>query len=646
MSAIYFALLQYFVSIAFGAANLPALRECLINYGISNTVTDEDYVVTPKDDYLTRLPLCITTVTVASSCDMDEKVDRFKDLFICLNTHNHGDTIQHHSSNVILWSGKEGKQRAREQIKHAKDKDTFTIPRFGWEGKVPKTATKGKYTDKDVPVMEAYYDTMIRQIRVRGETKRQFIDLALMWLIFNSNVKTHGNKVDQYSSLKGYETWKKRGEERPSPNAGKPSLIKAGITKALIINNYFWSIEMPTVARLFSQTSYSGSIHSRSGAKLKTHLRTYIINDDGTVVGNAWDTQNIFGSIHSLRNIPVIFEKNNINYPIYKGGPEDKPTPCNLRDLITIYNNGGSDGDRITTKLHMDIGKLIQFVHWTENFKFKIFDAENHVLGAWAYDRSFAPDDVPAVFAHSQPYNVDNQLQGSMIHPHGGYTHAAEEIMEEDNILNIESDDNYEEIGGDLQGIYDDYLEENEGELQEIDGYLEMNEFETRAYDKEWNIDEEWDEISTLYSSKGDVIRRKCLQIWGGKLCLCQFLSWLDNDYVDQRKYHCIYHENEEGIEHREYENIPVHHIQIHNFHHFEEKPEEPHDHDVEVSGHLKEMHKDEAHIEDDMLYDDYDYDDEDIEAFLDIALDQMYDVAFSKGYKMGIKRATYDVIK
>eukprot|EP00487_Bulimina_marginata_P005327 TRINITY_DN2309_c1_g1_i1.p1 TRINITY_DN2309_c1_g1~~TRINITY_DN2309_c1_g1_i1.p1 ORF type:complete len:164 (-),score=8.74 TRINITY_DN2309_c1_g1_i1:529-1020(-) len=49
-------------------------------------------------------------------------------------------------------------------------------------------------------------------------------------------------------------------------------------------------------------------------------------------------------------------------------------------------------------------------------------------------------------------------------------------------------------------------------------------------YDSEWNNDEEWDEINEeILTAGGKLLTRKCLHMWGHRLCLCQFfgLFWI-----------------------------------------------------------------------------------------------------------------------
>eukprot|EP00485_Elphidium_margaritaceum_P010865 CAMPEP_0202691126 /NCGR_PEP_ID=MMETSP1385-20130828/5922_1 /ASSEMBLY_ACC=CAM_ASM_000861 /TAXON_ID=933848 /ORGANISM="Elphidium margaritaceum" /LENGTH=941 /DNA_ID=CAMNT_0049346481 /DNA_START=123 /DNA_END=2948 /DNA_ORIENTATION=+ len=55
-------------------------------------------------------------------------------------------------------------------------------------------------------------------------------------------------------------------------------------------------------------------------------------------------------------------------------------------------------------------------------------------------------------------------------------------------------------------------------------------------FDEEWDNDDEWDEITpSVMTVHGHQITRKCMHMWGHRLCLCQFLNWIDG-----RKYKCV----------------------------------------------------------------------------------------------------------
>merc|ERR1719300_2079059 len=59
-----------------------------------------------------------------------------------------------------------------------------------------------------------------------------------------------------------------------------------------------------------------------------------------------------------------------------------------------------------------------------------------------------------------------------------------------------------------------------------------------------------------MTATDGREIRRKCLHIWKGRLCLCQFLGWID----DGKKYHCTYHQMEDAMDStdRQYPDVPA----------------------------------------------------------------------------------------
>merc|ERR1712113_1316939 len=54
-----------------------------------------------------------------------------------------------------------------------------------------------------------------------------------------------------------------------------------------------------------------------------------------------------------------------------------------------------------------------------------------------------------------------------------------------------------------------------------------LNEVEDEFND-EWEDDELWDEISPkIKTISGHMMQRKCMNIFGRKLCLCEFLNWV-----------------------------------------------------------------------------------------------------------------------
>merc|ERR1719242_1804064 len=54
-----------------------------------------------------------------------------------------------------------------------------------------------------------------------------------------------------------------------------------------------------------------------------------------------------------------------------------------------------------------------------------------------------------------------------------------------------------------------------------------MNEAESE-FDQEWDDDDLWDEITPkIMTASGHEMQRKCMNIFGRKLCLCEFLNWI-----------------------------------------------------------------------------------------------------------------------
>jgi len=73
--------------------------------------------------------------------------------------------------------------------------------------------------------------------------------------------------------------------------------------------------------------------------------------------------------------------------------------------------------------------------------------------------------------------------------------------------------------------------------MKQQDAWIEIDESATHDYDTQWEDDAHWDEVQEMRTWEGTAIRRKCLFLWRHRLCLCQFLGWLDTN-----KYKCIYH--------------------------------------------------------------------------------------------------------
>merc|ERR1712129_93991 len=53
-------------------------------------------------------------------------------------------------------------------------------------------------------------------------------------------------------------------------------------------------------------------------------------------------------------------------------------------------------------------------------------------------------------------------------------------------------------------------------------------------YDSLWADDANWEMVDEVDTFSGNKVQRKCLHMWGQRLCLCQFLGWMDS-----RKFQC-----------------------------------------------------------------------------------------------------------
>merc|ERR1711978_470748 len=86
-------------------------------------------------------------------------------------------------------------------------------------------------------------------------------------------------------------------------------------------------------------------------------------------------------------------------------------------------------------------------------------------------------------------------------------------------------------------GMYGDTMMNDDMDIDDGEeiGYLEIDEEANTDFDDEWDdASVIWDEISEFTTSEGDRIGQKCMHMWGQRLCLCQFLGWMDSN-----KYQC-----------------------------------------------------------------------------------------------------------
>jgi len=388
-------------------------------YDNSNHLTakiPENSVLFPPSVYLKYLPKCITTVTseTLGSCDMNfnsngnnnRNLTPLKGLFACINAEAAGGELQNKGATAVLWSGVDGKKKA-EDLFTAHKKITHL---FNWD------PVLGVYPDTKVSVLKKYLgpagfsgkaaDIYAGIKNMPKGYERMLIDMSCMWLVFNSDPTSHSNTMHDWASLAGYETYANKA------NKGRKSISYAGITKALVINNYFWNVEVPTIARLFSLIDYTNiQGQTRNNAHLTVHLRTYTVNaQSDKITASGWAAHDLFGALNTLNQIPIVFEgPDHLQYPIYKGDTADNTaTIAKLGDLVTKYNAGKGSNAQITSPLHLDTTKLLDFIEWTRGIPFKSFDANSHMLGGWVTSTvpHPNPDQIPGGdFAHYAPYN-------------------------------------------------------------------------------------------------------------------------------------------------------------------------------------------------------------------------------------------------
>ena len=101
----------------------------------------------------------------------------------------------------------------------------------------------------------------------------------------------------------------------------------------------------------------------------------------------------------------------------------------------------------------------------------------------------------------------------------------------------------YYELGQhDDDHYYQDSIAEGEYAVEEKDHWHDMDEdtewivssLTTSDLDKIWDDANQWDSADTIRTESGKLVERKCLAMWKHRLCLCQFLDW-----IDSAKYKC-----------------------------------------------------------------------------------------------------------
>eukprot|EP01084_Bolivina_argentea_P187583 323079_1 len=355
--------------------------------------------------YLTQMPFCIKNVRDGSNgakCKMPAKLSPLLTVYKCLNDHNECSQIQKKGATCILWSGLDGRSEAEKRSREHVKGNWFM---FGYD------RINGRFADTKLSSMMTLNRRATEWARkglFTAKERKMMIDLGLIWLLYNSDVTSNGNKIVQYSSIKGYEEFK------GNTNRGKSLLIRSNIDRAVVINNYWWRTEIIAAAKLFSYTSYGTRIfQSRWRAKMEVNIRTYDIYQlpQNEAIRSAWVKYNIFGDLNDLKQIPVIYECDNINYPLFCGSILQNGIPklCSLFDLVEIFNVNKFKPLRIRTRIHMDVEKLARFIMWTGEIPFHTFS--NVVKGGWVNAPFVTNEQIPsgtAPLAIVAPYNELN----------------------------------------------------------------------------------------------------------------------------------------------------------------------------------------------------------------------------------------------
>eukprot|EP01084_Bolivina_argentea_P143590 252094_1 len=123
---------------------------------------------------------------------------------------------------------------------------------------------------------------------------------------------------------------------------------------------------------------------------------------------------------------------------------------------------------------------------------------------------------------------------------------------EEEEDINEEYDDALDELYYDLYDYYDDYddlydyedvSDNEEYRISEKAHFYDNNDdnewvvssLSTSDLDNVWEDPKQWEYVDRIKTENGRIIQRKCLHMWKHRLCLCQFLEW-----IDDAKYKCF----------------------------------------------------------------------------------------------------------
>ena len=321
------------------------LRECLDAYYAKYIAHSSDVVFTPTQ-FVVGLPECVIKMKPgdADKCNL-KSFSALSGMFECFNQWNHGSDIQQPGTTAVLWSGIQGEQGARQEVKDAKPGQ--------------------KFIDKLVPACEVNVDVLNKMKKERDEKgvtsvsdeqRRMFFGLTFLWLIWNSNPEDHSYTIKQFSSIKVYE------EDRIN---GRKNLMEKGVTEALTINNFFWNIELPSIARLFTF-----KLHGNNQITPKLEINLLVYENGKPVPNTVWHKYNLFGN-DGLDKIHVIYydRPKRYIYPLLM--EKTSKTTGTFQDLINKYNAGQANNElKVKLPIYLNVRALLEFVEWVSKLPF------------------------------------------------------------------------------------------------------------------------------------------------------------------------------------------------------------------------------------------------------------------------------------
>ena len=140
-------------------------------------------------------------------------------------------------------------------------------------------------------------------------------------------------------------------------------------------------------------------------------------------------------------------------------------------------------------------------------------------------------NDAQIFFKQANEDQID-KLYASAYITYEGDNLLIDEVSDDDD-----DDDILERFDEALYAMIDDTMAMDEW-FDESDNsqWIVSDDAVSSFYDYQWQNDAIWDEIDNeIVSNSGNRLDRKCLHMWGNRLCLCQFLGWMDS-----KKYKCL----------------------------------------------------------------------------------------------------------